>query len=408
MGIKDLYKVINENAPECRSVHHLSEFRGYSFAVDISIFLNKYIKSAGDKLWMNTFFLFLCTLKKHGIKTVCVFDGPNPPKEKIEEQESRRGQGQKALNRLDRCKEINEILKKLYMENNDASVPKEIQDECKILYGTPRSNTRDYNWFEVTDAMDGMNSTIDRLVRSTIPITSKHREDAKKIVEMMGVPLFQADGEAEALCSYLVIHGYADAVLTEDTDVLAYGSNMMVAFKDFKLNDETVHVIDHKVLLDTLSFNQSEFMDLCILLSCDYNHRVKGYIPGKKCKKPISIGYKGALAMVEEYRQFEDIEKYIPDPSPLIWKRCREIFTPPLSDEFRELIKMVPLNKKPDEDRIRKFIQEEGLSISIDYILENWKPARILFEFEEEDDKTEEEKETDDKIDEIMSMIAQL
>ena len=90
MGIKDFYKLIKEQTPEQIHKYHLSEFRGYRFAIDISIFLNKYIRSAGEGLWMSTFFNFLCILKKHGIKSVCVFDGPNPPKEKLEEQQKRR------------------------------------------------------------------------------------------------------------------------------------------------------------------------------------------------------------------------------------------------------------------------------------------------------------------------------
>ena len=134
MGIKDLYKVINENSPECRAVHHLSEFRGYRFAIDISIFLNKFIKSTSSNVsirsitdddhidppsysWMNTFLVFLCILKKHGIKSVCVFDGLNPPIEKLEEQERRRDQTKKSVERLERCKEIYNILYRLFPWN---------------------------------------------------------------------------------------------------------------------------------------------------------------------------------------------------------------------------------------------------------------------------------------------------
>jgi len=403
MGIKDLYKVINENAPECRSVYHLSDFRGYRFAVDVSIFLNKYIKSAGEKLWMNTFFLFLCTLKKHGIKTVCVFDGPNPPPEKLQEQQSRRNQGQKSRDRLKRCKEVFKILTNAYNQGSRL-VSKELQEECKILFGTPRNNNRDYEWAEVTDAMDGINNATDRLARATIAITSKHREDAKKIVEMMGIPFFQADGEAEALCAHLAIHGHADAVLTEDTDVLAYGSPWMVAFKDFKLSEERIHAIHLETLLEQLSLNQREFRDLCILLECDYNHRIMGYPPGKpNRKKPICIGYKNALLMINEYRNFEEMINYIPDPSPLIWERCREIFTPPLSDEFTKLIGVVPLNKKPDIESIKKFIIDEKLTISIDYIKNCWKPIKITFQSDNTPHVDSNEEDT--AINEIINLI---
>src|SRR3989344_9550858 len=118
MGIKDFYKVIKQNAPDELRVHHLSEFTGHRWAVDISIFLNKYIKSSGGDAWKETFILFLCTLKKHGIKTICVFDGPNPPPEKKAEQDRRRRDGKKAVARMDRCVEIRKQLLREYAPDN--------------------------------------------------------------------------------------------------------------------------------------------------------------------------------------------------------------------------------------------------------------------------------------------------
>ena len=58
MGIKDLFKLIKTNAPNELLDFHLHEFMGWRLPIDISIFLNKFIKSAGDRLWQNTFFYF--------------------------------------------------------------------------------------------------------------------------------------------------------------------------------------------------------------------------------------------------------------------------------------------------------------------------------------------------------------
>lgn len=379
MGIKDLYKVIDEYAPESRSTHHLSEFVGYSFAVDISIFLNKYIKSAGDPLWMNTFFLFLCTLKKHGIKTVCIFDGPNPPKEKLQEQEARRVQGQKSLARLERCEIVRKEIVKI-IEGGNCVLSNEMAKECESLYGTPKKNGVKYVWLDSYDALNGITITIERLKRATLPITSRHRDLAKEIVQLMGLPTFQADGEAEALCSYLAIHGHVDGVLTEDTDVLCYGTPWMIAFKDFKLSDEKVHTVHLETILDTINQTQEEFRDLCILLSCDYNERVVGYPPdGRKRKKATSIGWKGAHCMINEYRRLEEVEKYLIDADPLIYRRCREIFSIPSGKEVKKLIGVVPLNNPPNIEEVEKFIKTHKLTISSDYIKSCWKKPTITF-----------------------------
>lgn len=390
MGIHDLYQVIKERAPSSLKEYHLSQFRGYRFAVDISIFLNKYIKSAGERLWMNTFILFICTLKRYGIKTVCIFDGPNPPPEKKAEQQRRRDEGKKAIDRLDKCMKYRELLVTKYIPQ-DLLLPVEMQEECKKLFGKPSKNTRTFVWSEPTEAHDALNATIAKLERAALPITDEHRSKAKMIAKMMGLPIFQADGEAEALCAYLAVHNYVDAVLTEDTDVLAYGTPWMVAFKDFKLSDEKVHAIHLPTLREELGYSQKELRDLCILLGCDYNKRVKGYPPdGKIHKKPTCIGYKGAIAMIDEYRDLDTASEYMEDSSPLIYERCREIFTPPSGEEVKRLIKVMPHNNAPNYVAMDSFIKEERLTITLDYIEKCWEPGELIFHFESDDESGEE------------------
>jgi len=380
MGIQDLYQVIYTRAPEVIKIYHLSEFYGYRFAVDISIFLNKYVKSAGETQWMELFFLFLCTLKKHGIKTVCVFDGPNPPPEKAREQERRRAEGRKAADRLEKCMKMRDKLFEEYIPfNQELSIS--LQNECKGLIGDTKRLTRQPNWSECGEVFNVLRCVIERLEKVALPITNKHKEKAKMIADMMGLPIFQAHGEAEALCAYMALHNYVDAVLTEDTDVLVYGTPWMVAFKDLKLTEERVYGINLEHLRDSLGYTQKELLDLCILLGCDYNKRAIGYPPdGKKRKKPIGIGLKGALAMIDEYRCLEEVEKHLTESEQLIWQRCREIFTPPSGQEAEEIIKMIPDNRRPDIDAIKTFIASEGLNVSIEYIEKCWRPSsEIVF-----------------------------
>jgi flap endonuclease-1 len=204
---------------------------------------------------------------------------------------------------------------------------------------------------------------------------------------MMGIPTFQADGEAEALCAHLAIHGYVDAVLTEDSDVLAYGTPWMVAFRTYKTTDEKIMGIYLPYVLDVMGYTVEEFRDLCILLSCDYNNRVKGFPPdGKKHKNAVSIGRVAAVCMMDEYRSLEVVEDHVEDMSPLIYERCRELFTTPNIEEIRELIKTKPYNGKPDMVKVKEFIEREGIYISIDYIKTCWEPAEIVFITSEEED----------------------
>ncbi len=382
MGIQDLFKVIKERCPDCLIPCHLSQLRGYSLAVDVSIFFNKYVKSAGE-YWVRTFFNFLCMFKKHGIKLVCIFDGAHPPIEKKETQEQRIEQNDNAKLRLKRAIEICNLLKKEYSAfggKNDDELDEDLQEECKKLVGTRRKNPRVVMWDQPVEVNDALRELISRLEKQTAPITDVQRSLAWDITQWMGVSVFQSEGEAEALCSYLAINGYVDGVLSEDSDVLAYGAPWMFAFKDYKLTDERLYAIHLPEVLEGLDYKMEEFLDLCILLSCDYNKRVKGFPPdGKKHKKACGIGVTGALAMIDEYRRLEKCEPYIEDMSPLIYERCREIFTTFNGEDYTLLIQTKPMNRKPNFGLIQEFIENEGLEdmIDLDYIKKCWQPTKI-------------------------------
>jgi len=385
MGIKNLFKIISHRAPDQILECHLSTWRGHSFAVDISIFLNKYIKSAGPHLWMNVFFMFLCILKKHGIKCLCIFDGKAPPREKQREQASRREQLRKAQARLKRAIEIRKLIVDKYIPS-DTPLSTDLQQECAVIID-PRKKLKNVAWVEATEVYGLLNDLINRLDKQTSPITDEHREKAWEIANIVGLRTYQSEGEAESLCAYLAIHGYVDAVLTEDTDVLAYGCPFMVAFKDYKLGDEKVRAIHLPSLLKAMDLDMNEFRDLCILLSCDYNRRVKGYLTDDHKGKPVPIGWKRALELIEEHRCLENIEPYIEDMSPLIYHRCRELFTPITTEEMEKLIETPPYNRKPDMIRIRQFLKDERLNDISEYIEKCWEPAVLVFHEEDKDAK---------------------
>ena len=49
-----------------------------------------------------------------------------------------------------------------------------------------------------------------------------------KMLRLMGVPVIEAPGEAEAQCSYLNKHNKVDAVCTEDTDSIVFGTQLLI------------------------------------------------------------------------------------------------------------------------------------------------------------------------------------
>lgn len=373
MGISDLYNVIKEHCPEVLVTMHMSKLVGLKIAVDISIFLNKFVKTAGPDRWVDSFILLLCTLKKHGIKPVCIFDGPNPPPEKKAEQERRRSEAAKKQQRISHGKKILKMLEIEYLPN-DFALNEDIISEIKTIVGCRGNKVDSINYDDIHDVISGLKAALARQERQNLPILPEYSITGKEIISIMGFPYFQAEGEAEALCAGMCCLGLVDAVLTEDTDVLAYGSPFLLSKID--LSAQTVIVVSHQAILDELNMNEEEFKDLCILLGCDYNKRVQGYPPdGKTHKKPVSIGAKGAFAMISEYRRLEEAEKHMVDSDSLIYRRCREIFTPP-----KEMPNIsIPYNRPIDKTKLSSFLAERKVRINLNYILDTWKPVELNF-----------------------------
>lgn len=386
MGISDFYEVIKSAAGSNILVTvKLSELSGQKVAVDISIFLNKFVKTCGGERWIDNFIYLLCALKRNGIKPVCIFDGPNPPIEKKREQERRRAEGAKIQQRINEGKKLIKKLEKMALEGEE--LDEETISDVKIVIGVRRGRNVDaINYDDIYDVLSGLKSCITKKEVQNLPIIPEYSKKAKEIIEIMGFCHFQAEGEAECLCASMCCLGLVDGVLSEDTDVMAYGTPFLLSKLDLKT--ETIVLVSHEAILEGMEMEHEEFLDLCILLSCDYNERVKGYPPdGKKYKKPTPIGAKKALCMIQEYRRLEYVEEHLEDSDPLNYRRCRELFTP--LEELPNIT--IPYNKEIDEDTLEHFLKTNRIRIKIDYILDTWKPVEMNFisEMDDVDDDNE-------------------
>lgn len=139
----------------------------------------------------------------------------------------------------------------------------------------------------------------------------------------MGVPIVESPCEAEAQCAELVKSGVCYATATEDMDSLTLGTPIllrhMTASEAKKI---PVLEINLKDILKEMDFTMDMFIDLCILLGCDYCDTIRG------------IGTKRAFEMIEKHKNIEtvienlDKEKY-PLPENFPYKEVRPLFTDP-------------------------------------------------------------------------------
>jgi 5'-3' exonuclease len=172
-------------------------------------------------------------------------------------------------------------------------------------------------------------------------------EILKELLTVFGIQYFTAQGEGELLCSKLVKNGLADAVLTEDTDVLASGSHVMLCDANLKLKEFTL--IKLEKILEKLDLNQESFLDFCIMLGTDFNENIPRVGPVK------------SLKYIKEYSSLENVEKQI-DVSCLSYQRTRKIFT----DEEEFELKLV--SKNVDYEKLEKRVLENRLRTSLDNI----------------------------------------
>jgi len=121
-----------------------------------------------------------------------------------------------------------------------------------------------------------------KMAGRSIKITPEMMADAKLLVKLLGCPVIEAPGEAEAQCAVLVKNGLAFATASEDMDSLTFGTNYLL--RGFNSKKEPITQIHLKELLEGFEMNMDEFIDLCIMCGCDYTHSIGGVGPVKAFK----------------------------------------------------------------------------------------------------------------------------
>ncbi|XP_047444898.1 probable flap endonuclease 1 homolog [Mugil cephalus] len=174
---------------------------------------------------------------------------------------------------------------------------------------------------------------------------STQTRNCQQLLKHMGVPIIQAPGDAEALCARLVREGTVDAVASEDMDTLPFGATTLIRQLNAKKDSEIVEYSLPK-LLKTLKIKHKGFVDLCILLGCDY------------CDKIPGLGPKRALTLIQKHRTIENVVLYVNrknHPIPMSWRyeQARKIFLDSQQTQAPELVW-----SEPDEQALVTFLRQ--------------------------------------------------
>ncbi len=268
MGIKGLAKLLSDEAPDCIREVPLSSLHGRKIAVDASMAIYQFLiavrsggpnaaammlTNADGETTSHIQGIFNRTIRfiTEGIRPVYVFDG-KPPQFKSGELLKRREKRLKAEEALKAATETGDI---------------EEQDKQSK-----------------------------RLVRAG----TKENEDCKRLLELMGIPVINAPCEAEAQAAALARAGKVYATATEDMDALTFRTPIQVRKMTFaNASKSDIQQINYDKALLGLGLSHDQFVDLCILLGCDYCETIRG------------IGPKTALRLIKEHGNIETILKHI-------------------------------------------------------------------------------------------------
>lgn len=130
-------------------------------------------------------------------------------------------------------------------------------------------------------------------------------DDAKRLLNAMGIPWAQAPSEGEAQAAFMVAKNDLWAVASQDYDSLLFGAprfirNLTISGRR-KLPRKNVYVeiepeiIELKNMLSELNITREQLIDVAILLGTDFNPGIKG------------IGPKTALKLIKENRSLEEV-----------------------------------------------------------------------------------------------------
>ena len=223
MGVKLLAKLLKQECYNETKKVHLSCLYGKKICIDISIYLYRF---KGQNTLIESFYVMCSLFKKYNIIPIFIFDG-KPPIEKSKELENRRKGREKAKINYEKLLEKGE------------------------------ENLTEKNLLE-----------LDRLKRSMVKITKEDVILIKDLLDSYGMAYMTALGEADILCASLILKKKVYAVLTEDMDLFAYGSPIVLRY--FSLSQHSCILYNLKIILNKLKVTKEDFQLICVLSGNDY------------------------------------------------------------------------------------------------------------------------------------------
>lgn len=92
--------------------------------------------------------------------------------------------------------------------------------------------------------------------------------DIVEVLRVFGIPYVFAPGEAEAQCSFLEMMGLVDGIVSNDSDVFAFGGKTL--YRNFFVDNRYVEAYRSDDLEKEVGFTQDRIILYAMLEGCDY------------------------------------------------------------------------------------------------------------------------------------------
>ncbi|MEM3085229.1 MAG: flap endonuclease-1 [Nitrososphaerales archaeon] len=207
-------------------------------------------------------------------------------------------------------------------------------------------------------------------------------DDAKRLLNSLGIPNVDAPSEGEATAANLTIIGVAYASASQDFDSLLFGAkrlirNVTVSGRRKLPNKQIFINVEPEIItidqtLQTLGITREQLVDIGILIGTDFNpDGFKG------------IGPKKALKMIKEHGRLEHIPDMKDKLQEIDYEKIREIFLKPNvasveKFDFRDpdndaIIQLLCRERNFSEERVNSALQKLRKATSArSQTLEQW------------------------------------
>ena len=274
MGIKNLRKFLDKYAPTCSTIKKYEDYKNKTIAIDTSLVIYKYIsamRNTGKDLTnkdgnvtshLHGILYLINKLLSCKITPIFVFDGKPPDLKK------------------------DTLLKRKEIKKNaeDKLLEEDLTIKQKIT-----------------------------LFMQSTKISPEIIKDTKLMLDVLGIPYVNSPEEADAQMVCLLQNNMADAVATEDMDLLTFGADKVLK-NFFSIKEDKIIEIDRKKMLTLLKLTTEQFTDLSILLGCDYLPTID------------RVGYVRSFDYITQYKTLEEVFKVIPKPEKYNYEEVRKYF----------------------------------------------------------------------------------